>query len=263
MKRIFINFFIIAVIAFLCVGCGKKQQPMDLYDNIQKRGKIVVGIQENIPPFSFKDSEGKMQGFEVDIAKHIANALLKDENAVEFVPVEISNRISMLNSGKADMIIATMTITSNRKNILDFSEPYYFAGQTVMVPRNTSIKSLSDLNGKKVGVTFGTTSFEGIKTVAPGAIVSGYRNEKLALNALKTGEIEAYANDDTVLLGYTMNDVSVKMLQQRYTQEPYGIAFRKGNESARVLEITNNVINLMKNNGTLNQLKAKWIKEQS
>ena len=96
MKRIFINFFIIAVIAFLCVGCGKKQQPMDLYDNIQKRGKIVVGIQENIPPFSFKDSEGKMQGFEVDIAKHIANALLKDENAVEFVPVEISTSAGVL-----------------------------------------------------------------------------------------------------------------------------------------------------------------------
>lgn len=261
MKRILTTILLIFM-GLIVTGCGKKQPPMDLYDNIQQRGKIVVGIQENVIPFSYKNSDGQYQGFEVDIAKHIAKALLRDENAVEFIPVDTSNRISILNSGRADMIIATMTITSSRKNILDFTDPYYFAGQTVMVPRNSSIKSLSDLNGKRVGVAFGTTSFDGIKTIAPGAIISGYKNDKIAIAALKNNEIDAYANDDTVLLGYTLNDVSVKMLQQRYTQEPYGIAFRKGNESKRVMETANNVINLMKTNGTLNQLKAKWIKKQ-
>lgn len=261
MKRILTTILLIFM-GLIVTGCGKKQPPMDLYDNIQQRGKIVVGIQENVIPFSYKNSDGQYQGFEVDIAKHIAKALLRDENAVEFIPVDTSNRISILNSGRADMIIATMTITNSRKNILDFTDPYYFAGQTVMVHRNSSIKSLSDLNGKRVGVAFGTTSFDGIKTIAPGAIISGYKNDKIAITALKNNEIDAYANDDTVLLGYTLNDVSVKMLQQRYTQEPYGIAFRKGNESKRVLETANNVINLMKTNGTLNQLKAKWIKKQ-
>lgn len=263
MKQIITNLFIILIVGIIAVGCGKKQQPMDLYDNIQQRGKIVVGIQENLAPFSYKNSDGQYQGFEVDIAKQIAKALLRDENAVEFIPVETANRISILNSGRADMIIATMTITKNRQNILDFTEPYYFAGQTVMVHRNTSIKSFSDLNGKRVGVAFGSTALDGIKTVAPGAIINGFRNEKGALLALKANEIDAYADDDTVLLGYTMNDVSVKMLQQRYTQEPYGIAFRKGEESKRVLETANNVITIMKNNGTLNQLKAKWIKNSN
>ena len=260
MKKFLTNLFLILIISAIAVGCGKKQQPMDLYDSIQQRGKLVVGIQENISPFSFKDSEGQYQGFETDIARHIAKAILRDEKAIEFVPVETSNRISVLNSGNADMIIATMTITNNRKNIVDFTEPYYFAGQTVMVHRNTSIKSFSDLNGKRVGVAFGTTAFDGIKTIAPGAQISGYKSAKQAVAALKANEIDAYADDDTVLLGYTINDVSVKMLQQRFTQEPYGIAFRKGTESTRVLEIANNVINLMKNNGTMNQLKAKWIK---
>ncbi len=260
MKKIITNLLIILAIGIIAVGCGKKQQPMDLYDSIQQRGKIVVGIQENVIPFSYKNSDGQYQGFEVDIAKQIAKALLRNENAVEFIPVETSNRISILNSGRADMIIATMTITNGRKNILDFTDPYYFAGQTVMVHRNTSIKSISDLNGKRVGVSFGSTALDGIKSVAPGAIINGYKNEKAAIAALKANEIDAYADDDTVLLGYTMNDVSVKMLQQRYTQEPYGIAFRKGAESKRVLETANNVINIMKNNGTMNQLKAKWIK---
>lgn len=260
MKKFITSIFLIIIIGAISVGCGKKQQPMDLYDSIQQRGKIVVGVQENIPPFSYKNADGQYQGFEVDIAKRIAKALLGNENAIEFIPVETSNRISILNSGRADIIVATMTITNNRRNIVDFTDPYYIAGQTVMVSRNSGIKSFSDLNGKRIGVAFGSTSFDGIKTIAPRAIISGYKNDKAAFAALRAKEIDAYADDDTILLSYTMNDATLKILQQRYTQEPYGIAFRKGSESTRVLETANNVINLMKNNGTLNQLKTKWIK---
>ena len=260
MKRFFINILLITTIAVAAVGCGKKEPPMDLYDSIQQRGKLVVGIENNIQPFSFKGSDGNHQGFEIDIAKHIAKAILLDENAIEFVIVEPATRISMLNSGKADMVIATMTITSSRLNIIDFSEPYYFAGQTILIKRNSPIKSFTDLNNKRVGVTFGTTAIEGIKTVAPGAQIQGYKTYQEAYNALKADEIDAFASDDTVLLGYSMNDANVKVLPQKYTQEPYGIAFRKGSESARTIDIVNNTINLMKSNGTMTKLKAVWFK---
>lgn len=259
MKRLFLNILLI-ILVFTVVGCGKKQQPMDLYDSIQQRGKLVVGIENNIQPFSFKGSDGKPQGFEIDIAKQIAKTILTDENAIEYVIVEPSNRISMLNSGKADMLIATMTITNSRSNIVSFSEPYYFAGQTILVKRNSKINSFTDLNNKKVGVTFGTTAIEGIKTVAPGAQIHGYKTYQEAYNALKSDEIDAFASDDTVLLGYSINDANVKILTQRYTQEPYGIAFRKGAESERTISIVNNTINIMKSNGTMTKLKSIWFK---
>lgn len=260
MKRFLINTFIIFFISLFAVGCSKKTTPMDLYDSIQQRGKIVVGVESNIQPFSFKGSDGKPQGFEIDIAKQIASAILNDENAIEFVFVEPSNRISMLNSGKADMLIATMTITNGRANIVDFSEPYYFAGQTVLVKRKSDIKSFADLNDKLVGVTFGTTAIDGIKSVAPGVQIRGFKTYKDAYNALNADEINAFASDDTVLIGYAINDINVKMLPQKYTQEPYGIAFRKGAESARTIDIVNNTINLMKSNGTMAKLKSVWFK---
>jgi len=260
MKRFLVNVLLILIISFVMVGCAKKEPPMDLYDSIQQRGKLVVGIEKNIQPFSFKGPDGKPQGFEIDIAKEIAKAILTDENAIEFVVVEPSNRISMLNSGKADMLIATMTITTNRANIVDFSEPYYFAGQTILIKRNSSIKSLTDLNSKKVGVAFGTTALEGIKTVAPGAQIRGYKTYQEAYNALKADEIDAFASDDTILLGYAINDINVKLLSQKYTQEPYGVAFRKGAESSRAIDIVNNTIDIMKSNGTMAKLKSVWFK---
>ena len=258
MKRIFTNLFIILVITVIAVGCGKKQQPMDLYDSIQQRGKLVVGVRTDIEPFGFKDSEGNYQGFEIDLARQIAKVLLKDENAIEFVEVEPSTRISTVNSGQADMIIATMSISSKRLNILDFSDPYYFAGQKVLTHAKSNIKSLSDLNGKRVGVGFGTTTIEGIKSVALEAIIQGYKTYQEAISALKADEIDAFADDDALLIRYIIKDKGFKILPQKYTQEPYAIAFRKGTESARTIQIVNNALNIMKTNGTLNQMKAQW-----
>jgi len=260
MKRILTSIFFITIIMLIAVGCGKKQTPMDLYDSIHQRGKLVVGVKQDIKPFAYKAEDGAMQGFEVDIAKQIANAILHDENAIEFVVVEPSNRISMLNSGQTDMLIATMTITKSRSNIVDFSDPYYIAGQTILVNKNSKIKSFTDLSNNRVGVSFGTTAIDGIKTIAPGAMIQGYKTYNEAYNALKNNEIDAFAADDTVLMGYTLSDNSVRMISQKYTQEPYGIAFRKGTESTRTIDIVNNVMNIMKTNGIMNQLKNKWFK---
>lgn len=261
MKRLILNLFLVLLITSIAVGCGKKQKPMDLYDSIKQRGSIVVGVEKDIKPFSFQNEEGKQDGFEIDIAKELAKTILGDENAIEFVIVEPSNRISYLNSGQADMLIATLTITASRKNIIDFSDAYYIAGQTVLVNKSEGIKSFADLGGKRVGVTFGTTALEGIKTAIPDALIQGYKTYDEAYNALKANEIDAFASDDTILMGYEINDDTVKMLSQRYTQEPYGIAFRKGIESTRTIEITNNILNLIRSNGKMSQLKNKWFKK--
>ncbi len=260
MKKFYITILLLTAITLITSGCGKKQQPMDLYDSIQQRGKLVIGVEKDIKPFSFQDENGNQQGFEIDLAKQIAKAIIRDENAIEFVIVEPANRISMLNSGQADMLIATMTITNSRKNIVDFSEPYYFAGQTVLVNKNSKIKSFTDLQDKRIGVTFGTTASEGIKAIAPASLIQGYKTYKEGYDALKAGEIDAFASDDTILLGYTILDKSVKIIPQKYTQEPYGIAFRKGTESTRTINIVNNVIKILNANGEMNKIKNKWFK---
>ena len=261
MKNILNFTFILLCICLLTVGCGKKnEQPMDLLDSIQQRGKVVVGVSSDIVPFGYKNDKGEYEGFEIDLAKQIAKLLLYDESKIEFVSVEPSNRIMMLNSGQADMIIATMTITSKRMNVVDFSNPYYFAGQTALVNSKSKIKTLSDLSNKKIGVAFGTTAYDGIKEIVPTASLVGFKNYNLAIDALKAGEIDAFALDDTILIGYALKDKSLRLLTQKYTQEPYGIAFRKGIESARTIEMVNNFLKVLNSTGSLNAMKHKWIK---
>ena len=260
MKKILTNLLMIILISVFAVACGKKQQPMDLYDVIQQRGKIVVGVKDNLPPFCSKDKDGNFVGFEIDLAKKIASRLLGDENAVEFVVVTPSNRISMLNSGQADMIIATMTINTSRLAMVDFTEPYYIAGQTVMIKKSSKIKSLYDFKAKKIGVVFGTTANEVVRTVAPAALIVGYKTYDEAVDALNQGLVDGVAMDDTILMGYKLKDPSLTSISQKYSQEPYGIALRKGTESTRVLEILDGYISNLKSNGEINQLKVKWVK---
>ena len=260
MKRILTNFILICLVALIAVGCGKKQKPMDLYDLIQQRGHWVVGVEADIEPFCFKDKNGNYDGYEIELVKKIAKNILNDENAIEFVDVTPSNRISMLNSGQADLIVATMTINPQRLEIIDFSEPYYIAGQTVLVKKSSKITSLSDLKNKRVGTIFGTTANEGIKSVAPTSLISGFKSYNDAIRALKTNQIDGIALDDTILMGFAMKDNSLFLINKKYTQEPYGVAFRKGTESTRVLDAVNDVLHVMKSNGDLGRLQTKWLR---
>lgn len=261
MKKYLAVAFIILVSGLVLSGCGKKNQPMDLYDMVLDRGKIVVGVKTDTKPFGFLNSEGKNDGFDIDLARDIAKVIFNDENAVEFIPVTPSNRIMILNSGQADMIIASMTMNSQRAAVVDFSVPYHYAGQTLLLNKDSKISSLTDSDLKKIGVLFGSTAEKTIRIAVPHSMITGYKTYTEAVKALKAKEIDAVATDDTIILGIIIDDKSLKMLNaQRYSKEPYGVAFRKGEETKRLRTIVDKTISDMANDGSLNQLKRKWLK---
>lgn len=241
-------------------GCTKKEDNTDTLDKIMQRGKIIVGVKYDTKPFGYINEKQQLVGYDVDLAKYIAKSILGSENRVEFKQVTPSNRILALNSGQVDMIIATMTITKQRSEVVDFSKPYYVAGQAILVPQNSKIKSMSDLNGKKVIIVFGSTAEKNLRTVAPEALVSGYKTYTSGYSALKQGRADAITSDDTILIGFAINDKSVKLLPKRYSQEPYAVAFKKGDASTSLKSKVDFVISEMISTGKLNQLKAKWIK---
>ena len=117
LKKIFCTLILCCL---LLTGCSSVQHKND-YQTIKKRGKLVVGVRSDTRPFGYRNVNGKLQGFDIDLAKIIAKHIFTNENAVVFVPVTASNRISMLNSGKVDMLIATMSITDQYKLLIYFS----------------------------------------------------------------------------------------------------------------------------------------------
>lgn len=254
---------LVAITLFIVVfisGCTKKEDNISTLDKILQRGKIVVGVKYDTKPFGYLNEKQELVGYDVDLAKYIAKSILGNENKVEFKQVTSSNRILALNSGEIDMIIATMTITKPREEVINFSTPYYIAGQTVLVPKNSKITSMRDLNGKKVIIIFGSTSEKNLRLIAPNANIIGFKTYTSGYSALKQGRADAMTSDDTILMGFADADTSLKLLPQRYTKEPYAIGFKKDISSVSLNKKVNLILGNMERSGELTKLKNKWIK---
>lgn len=209
---------ILLVILFLCLficGCGKKEQPQDDLAKITKKGEIIVGVRDDTEPFGFRDKDGNLTGFDIELSKIIAKNILGDENKIKFVPVTASNRIEKLISGEVDILVATMSITEQRQIILDFSAPYYIAGQAILTKASNKASSLLDFRNKKLIVVFGSTSERNLRLNMPDVEILGFKTYNEAYNALKAGKADGIVADDTILIKYSLNDKSVKLLPKR------------------------------------------------
>jgi len=102
---------------------------------VRAREKLIAGVKTDYPPFGFIDQKEVNKGIDVDIAKKLAKELFGRKEAVKFVPVTTENRIRFLTSGKIDIILASMTITEKRKEVIDFSIPYFISGHLVWTVR--------------------------------------------------------------------------------------------------------------------------------
>lgn len=141
---------------------------------------------------------------------------------------------------------------------MDFSSPYFIAGQAVLVNQGSDITTLKELNGKRVIIVYGSTGEMGVRRALPEAAVIGYKTYDEAIKALKSGDADGLISDDSILYGLTANDKSVKILQGRYSKEPYAVAFRKGKESEKLREHTNFFLQELARTGKLKKLQEQW-----
>lgn len=251
---------LLILIIFVCCGCTNRQdEPLtnDL-NNIIKRDKLIVGVKTDTYPFGYMDKKGHFAGYDAALSRLIARGILGSDKKVKFVPVTASDRMMKLYSGDIDMIVATMSITPKRQEILDFSNPYYTAGQAVLVKKGSKIKTLRDLNGKRAIIVFGSTSERSLRAAVPNVGIRGYKTYTEAFTALKNGKADAIVSDDTILLGLALKDDSVELLPKRYSKEPYAVAFRKGSESKDLIKAVNNVIDLETRNGNLKKIQESF-----
>ena len=192
--------------------------------------KLTVGVKFDQPGFGLKDPvSGKVDGFDIAIAKEIGKALGLTEDQIVFVESVSANRIPFLAEDKVDLIVATMTINADRKTQIEFSRPYYLAGQSILVKKeNTTITKVDDLNGKKVCSVQGSTSEKNVVAKAPTADLQSLTTYSACVSGMKDGRYEAVSTDDIILAGFAATDPSLKLVGGQFTQEPYGIGMKKG-----------------------------------
>lgn len=228
-------------------------------EDIKKRGKFVAGVKYDTFLFGFKNpSSGKVEGFDVDMAKAISKKIFGDENKLELKEVTSKTRIPMLQNGDIDAIIATMTITDERKQQVDFSDVYFKAGQSLLVKKGSPIKSIADIKkGVKVLGAKGSTSVKNIRDKAPDATVLEFDNYQDAFAALKAGQGDALTTDNAILFGMAKQDPNFEVVGGNFTDEPYGIAVKKGNTELQ--KLINDVIKEMQQNGEYDKLYESWM----
>jgi ABC-type amino acid transport substrate-binding protein len=244
-----------AVLAALLALAGLAEAQGTL-ETVKKRGKLIAGVKTDFPPFGYVDASGKNLGFDVDVAHLFAKALFNDDNQVELVAVTSGNRIPFLQSGKIDIVIATVTITDERKQVVEFSDPYFLSGSLLLVPKASTVKGLDDLAGKTVAVVQGAIQDKDVEQLQPRANRIKFGKVSEAVLAVKGGRADAYAHDDVLVLTLVKDNADLKAVGKPFMPRPYGIAVRKGD--LEFIKWVNGELARMHRDGTYDRLWKKY-----
>ena len=246
--------------------------PEDVQE-IVDRGVLRVGVKNAVPGFGYQDPlTGEYSGLEIDLANKIAEYLGVD---VEFTTVTAATRGELLDSGDIDCVLATFTITDERKETWDFTTPYYTDAVTVLVEDSSGISSLSDLVGKTVGVSSGSTSArELVRAMVDKGLISGdnfdpdtfdattwtegvtfhqYDDYPTISTALSAGEVDAFCVDRSILAIYKTEGRSY--IEDEFAPQEYGIATTKGSGLSDVCE---ELVTQWLSDGTIDGLIAEY-----
>jgi polar amino acid transport system substrate-binding protein len=226
--------------------------------DVKARGKLIVGVKTDYPPLGFLDKKGIHKGFDIDIAKALSKEIFGNEEAIQFVPVTSENRIAFLTSGKVDVIVATLTITEERKRDVDFSIPYFITAQMILVRADSKITKYQDLAGKKVATIRGSTGDIAVGELVPDAERIKFERNVEALQALKERRVEAFVQDYVLLYALIQKTRGLRMGGlQPFRPGRYGLAVRKGDKEW--LDFINAALTRMKETGGYGKLLDKWL----
>lgn len=225
---------------------------------IQDRGKLIAGVKDDVRLFGFLSPRtNTIEGFDIDMVKAIARAIFGDESKLELKAVTSAQRIPELNAGTVDVVAATMTITAQRKQEIDFSEVYYNAAQRVLVKKSSPVTGIQDLGGKKVCAAKGSTSEVNITKAQPSAEVVQADKYPDCLLFLQQGRVDAISTDDVILAGLADTDPDTKIVGDSFSDEPYGIGVAKNRP--QLVAFINGVLSDLKSSGRWKEIHAKWL----
>jgi len=198
---------------------------------IQKRGTIRLGHLQSAPPFSYAGSDGSPQGYSVELCKRIAENIRQDLNLadlkLQWVPLELQERIEAVRSGKVDIECGTTTWTLSRQQQVDFSLMTFVDGATILVSGKSDLLRLPDLNGKKIAVVPTTTTADSLQRALNSRMLNAeviqVNSAEEGIAKVKSGAVDGYASDRVVLigLGLASKDAShFRVLDEDFSVEP-------------------------------------------
>jgi polar amino acid transport system substrate-binding protein len=251
-KRFFGAVMAIALLGTLAPGVGSA----DL-ETIARRGKLIVAVKNNLPPLGFVDERGNLQGFEIDIARRLAEEILGSSEAIELRPVSNAERLQMVIDDRVDLAIARVTITPARARVVDFSR-FYHLDSTGFLVRDGGIRGIEGLKKARIGVLNGSSTIAVLRSELPQARLIGVNSYQAAIKRLNTGEIDAFAADNSVLSGLSLANPAYHRLPVQLQLTALGVVLPRGLQYQSLRERVNGAIERLRDSGWLEERARYW-----
>ncbi len=254
--------FVLAVAAVALMlsfaGCKKTSKADNSLEELKTRGVFVLGLDDSFPPMGFRNDDDEIVGFDIDLAKEVANRLGVSFKAQ---PVDWDAKEMELSTGKVDCIWNGLTITKEREESLALTKPYLNNDQVLVVRNNSGFTKLSDLAGKTIGVQSGSSAQEAIKNNEEFASsvkeVVLFKENITALNDLVIGGVDGVVMDSVVAsYDIAQSKKPLVLIPEVLSNEAYGIAFRKNDIKLR--DAVQSTLEEMKKDGTVEKISTKW-----
>lgn len=222
---------------------------------VKEKGEIRMAMSGQYPPFNFVDESNKLTGFDVEIGNEIAKRIGVKGMALSTAWDGI---IAGLLANKYELICGSMAITEKRLESIDFSDPYYRSGAQLFVKKGSPITSIKELDGKKVGVTLGTTYEKWVRENIAGAELRTYKGVPDMILEISNGRIDAFITDKIVgALAIKKNGLPIALAGELLYEEKMGIALRQNNPELKAA--MNAALIEMKKDGTYKAISMKWL----
>ena len=216
-------------------------------------GKLTMATNATFPPYEMTTDSGEIEGIDVDTAKAIAEKLGLE---LQIDDMEFDAALLSVQQGKADIVMAGVTVTDERKAVMDFSDSYATGIQSIIVPNDSEIASPDDLAGKKIGTQRGTTGYIYCSDDFGEDSVVAYDNGLTAVQALNNGQVDAVVIDNAPATEYVAANPGLKVLDTSYAEEDYAIGMAKG---SALEDAINKALEELKADGTLQAIVDKYI----
>lgn len=225
---------------------------------IAERGRLIVGVDQDTYLFGFRNpSTGKVEGFDIDIAREIARSIFGDPDLIQPRVVNADQRESVLQNGEVDVVVRTYSITCARKQLVDFSTVYFIANQKILSVKDSGIDSVAALSGTRVCAVTGTTSLAKLYELNPKPTIVAATTWTDCLLMLQQGQVDAISTDDVVLKGLAHQDPNVEVVGDSIAEEPYGIGVKMENDD--LVRFVNGVLEKIREDGTWERIYQAWL----
>ncbi len=241
--------FVMALGCFAFAGCSGEKKLIE-------EGKLTMGTNAEFPPYEYVEG-GEIVGIDAEIAAAVAEKL-----GLELVieDMKFDSLLTAVENSQVDVVFAGLTVSEERKEAVDFTDTYATGKQVIIVPENSKIASVDDLEGKTIGVQAGTTGEIYCSDDFGTDLVKPYDSGALAVAALVSKQIDCVVIDNEPAKAFVKANAGLKILETEYVAEDYAAAVRKGNTELQ--EEINNAMKELKEDGTIDAIIAKYIKAE-